>query len=61
LESTIFIFFRRKETDWRVIGIRVSYQIKRKSEIKAGGRQKKEENSTFFSYTQNYVLICSIH
>jgi hypothetical protein len=37
--------------DWRVVGIRVSYEIKRKKERKRGGEHKEEENSTLFSYT----------
>jgi hypothetical protein len=47
--------------DWTDVGMRVSYQIKRKRERKRGGDQKKEENSTIFSYTRNYALVCSIH
>jgi hypothetical protein len=43
------------------VGIRVFYQIKRKRERKGGDSQKEKENSTFFSYTRNYALICSIH
>jgi hypothetical protein len=46
--------------DWRDVGIRVSYQIKRKRERK-GGVRKKKKNLTLFSYTRNCALICSIH
>jgi len=42
-------------------GLLFFYQIKRKRERKIGGRQKQEENFIVFSYTRNYVLICSIH
>jgi hypothetical protein len=37
--------------DWRDLGIKVSYQIKRKRERKAKVARKKKKNSTIFSYT----------
>ena len=35
--------------DWWHVGIRFSYQIKRKREGKRGGGQKEKENFTLFS------------
>jgi len=58
---TIFIFFGRIKMDWWHVGIRFSYQIKRKREGKRGGGQKEKENFTLFFYTRNYVLNYSIH
>jgi hypothetical protein len=57
---TIFIFFGRIKMDWWHVGIRFSYQIKRKREGKRGGKKEKE-NFTLFFYTRNYVLNYSIH
>ena len=37
LQRTIYIFFRRVKMDWRNVGIRISYQIKRKRERKGWG------------------------
>jgi len=42
LERTIFIFFGRIQTDWRDVGIKASYQIKRKRE-KMGGAERKTQ------------------
>jgi hypothetical protein len=40
---TIFIFFGRIQTDWRDVGIEVSYQIKRKRERKWGSKRRKTQ------------------
>jgi hypothetical protein len=60
LKRTIFIFFGRIQTDWRDVGIRVSYQIKRKRK-KRRGRPKRKRKLHPFLYTWNYVLIYFIN
>jgi hypothetical protein len=48
--------------DWRNVGIRISYQIKRKRERKWWGSQKEEENSTFSPIPEimfSYILFIS--
>jgi len=62
LQRTIYIFFGRVKMDWRNVGIRISYQIKRKRERKWWGSQKEEENSTFSPIPEimfSYILFIS--
>ena len=51
LERTVFIFFffRRIQMDWRDMGIRVSYQIKRKREKKRRRWPKRRRKTPPFS------------
>jgi len=55
LERTIFIFFGRIQTDWRDVGIRLSYQIQRKRKKKERRRlEKRTQLHHFLLYPKLY-------